>query len=227
MRVVEIFSSLQGEGPWVGERQIFIRFGGCNLHCDYCDEPHTIPLDAGREMCLGEIQNHVLGLQARRLHSWVSLTGGEPLLQAARLGSLLPWLKEQGLRVYLETNGTLSRALACVLEWVDVVAMDLKLPSATERECWLPHEDCLKLAGKKAFVKVVLTEASQEGEWERVLKLVSGVTPVPTLILQPATPTAGAAAPHPGQVLRWFQEARLKLPDARLGFQWHPLWGMP
>src|SRR5258706_12339610 len=40
-RLVEIFASVQGEGPWVGERQLFVRFLGCNLDCVYCDAPET------------------------------------------------------------------------------------------------------------------------------------------------------------------------------------------
>ena len=36
-KINEIFSSIQGEGPIVGYKQLFIRFCGCNLHCDYCD----------------------------------------------------------------------------------------------------------------------------------------------------------------------------------------------
>lgn len=39
--LVEIFSAIQGEGPYVGERQIFLRLGGCDLRCRFCDSKHT------------------------------------------------------------------------------------------------------------------------------------------------------------------------------------------
>src|SRR5438046_7733089 len=39
--LVEVFASVQGEAPWVGERQLFVRFLGCNLDCTYCDSPET------------------------------------------------------------------------------------------------------------------------------------------------------------------------------------------
>ena len=45
--LVEVFSSLQGEGSRLGERPVFVRFGGCHRRCDYCDEPDTIPIPSG------------------------------------------------------------------------------------------------------------------------------------------------------------------------------------
>ena len=55
-RVVEVFSSIQGEGVCLGHRQIFVRLGGCNLHCDYCDEPDTIPIPSGEVWTAARLQ---------------------------------------------------------------------------------------------------------------------------------------------------------------------------
>ena len=65
-RVVEVFSSLQGEGIRLGQRQIFVRFGGCNLHCDYCDEPDTIPIPSGELWSAEKLKSEILRLAAER-----------------------------------------------------------------------------------------------------------------------------------------------------------------
>ncbi len=223
-RVVEIFSSLQGEGLRVGERQIFVRFGGCNLHCDYCDEPDTIAIPSGNVWTLGRIKSAVLRLHRRRAHRAISWTGGEPLLHPAILAPLMKWTRELGLENYLETNGTLPRALAAVAPLCDVTAMDVKLPSATGRDTWSAHRDFLAIAPRGTFVKVVLTSRATEAEWRRVIALAREAPCRPPLVLQPATPGFGADAIAPARALRFETLARRVLRDVRVVPQWHHLW---
>ena len=75
-KIKEIFSSIQGEGPLVGYKQLFIRFCGCNLNCNYCDTDFELNFskDFSAEEILEVINKNT------DCHS-VSLTGGEPLLQ--------------------------------------------------------------------------------------------------------------------------------------------------
>jgi len=83
----------------------------------------------------------------------VSITGGEPLMQNEFVGELASEMHGLGLSVHLETNGTLWKELSSVVDHIDVVAMDVKLPSATGRPtCWEVHEKFLKAAGASARV---------------------------------------------------------------------------
>jgi 7-carboxy-7-deazaguanine synthase len=140
-RVVEVFSSIQGEAELIGVRQVFLRFFGCNLRCAWCDSPESLtgPLAPGRveqtpgladfaplpnPAPLDAVLEAVLHL-ARVPHHSVSLTGGEPLLHARFLERLLPELRRRGLPGYLETNGLLPGHLERVVGLVDWIAMDL------------------------------------------------------------------------------------------------------
>ena len=230
--VLEVFSSIQGEGLRLGERQVFVRLGGCNLCCDYCDEPGSIPLSAGRPWDEGRLRSEIESLERVRRHVSVSWTGGEPLLHAAALPPLLEWARERGLQNYLETNGTIPAALRALAPWIDQVAMDLKLPSATGAQTWRAHEEFLRVMPEKTFTKVVVTSKTTPEEWARMLELVAAAgTP---LVLQPATPApstrepgAVVGPPAPERVLELLLAARARLRDVRLIPQWHPLWGMP
>ncbi|NNN05942.1 MAG: 7-carboxy-7-deazaguanine synthase QueE [Elusimicrobia bacterium] len=222
-RVVEVFSSLQGEGAYVGERQIFVRLGGCNLHCDYCDEPDTIAIPSGTVWSAERVKKAIIFLTTQRTHRSVSWTGGEPLLHPAFLKSMMAWARTRGLKNYLETNGTLPNALRALAPLCDVVAMDVKLPSATGRETWKAHREFLSVAPRGTFVKVVLTARSTEAEWRRVLALMHAAPRVP-LVLQPATPGFGADAISPARCLSFETRARRVLRDVRVVPQWHHLW---
>ena len=102
----EIFASLQGEGPSAGMPVAFLRLSRCNLACTWCDTAYTWNFDAYDRkqnqltLEITDVAQRILALNQNRL----VITGGEPLLQAARLAQLLELLPD--MRVEIETNGT-------------------------------------------------------------------------------------------------------------------------
>ena len=195
-RISEIFSSLQGEGTHMGERHLFIRFEECHIHCEYCDE-----LDKpGRPMTLDEVVKTVEPLEKEEgPHSFVSLTGGEPLLYVNFLSPLLLRLKALGLRIYLETNGILWQALEQVMGWCDLIAMDLKPASVTQEKSFLKeHRKFLELARtKEVFIKMILSKEIDLPEFQDLIELVRDVAPKTPVILQPVSPVRMTAGlPH-------------------------------
>ncbi|MBI5630292.1 MAG: 7-carboxy-7-deazaguanine synthase QueE [Elusimicrobia bacterium] len=226
-RIVRIFSSLQGEGLYLGQRQIFVRFGGCNLHCDYCDEPETIPIPSGALWSRSQVEEKIAALAKEKRPEAVSWTGGEPLLHVPFLKPMMAWARGKGFRNYLETNGTRVGALRQVAGLCDVVAMDVKLPSATGRQTWSEHLEFLRIAPKNTFVKVVLTSRSTPAEWRQVIRLMQEGSPDVTLVLQPATPRLGVEPVAPELAIRFLRQARALLKDVRIIPQWHPVWGLP
>lgn len=104
LHVVEIFPTLQGEGPFVGQPSVFVRLGGCNLACTFCDTE----FERFEAMPLGSIVGDIMQ-QAAGLRDLVVITGGEPLRQ--NIAPLCEALLAAGFRVQIETNGTLWRPL--------------------------------------------------------------------------------------------------------------------
>ncbi len=109
LKVQEIFPTLQGEGPHTGMESVFIRLGGCNLACDFCDTE----FESFSEMSVDDILDEVedLSEDGRKL---VVITGGEPLRQ--NIIPLCESLLEGGYQPQIETNGTLWRELPEAVE---------------------------------------------------------------------------------------------------------------
>jgi 7-carboxy-7-deazaguanine synthase len=249
--IVEIFSSIQGEGLLVGERQVFLRFAGCNLCCVYCDTPgaQEVPTSARLERTAGrqdfeeapsamtsaEVTDAVRRLVRPQpgLHHSVALTGGEPLLQAAFLADLLPRLGDLGLGAYLETNGTRAEELPAVIAHLDVVCADLKLPSATQQPpMWGAHElFLLTMAAHEDparldFVKCIISAETTPDEITRAARLIAGINPALPLILQPVTPTRpDVHPPAPRQALQLQAVAKEHLSHVRIIPQTHRVGG--
>ncbi len=180
-RINEIFESIQGEGLYLGEPQLFVRFFGCNLRCRYCDTWQEVFFEYTPQELIEEIFLH-----GEAFHS-ISFTGGEPLLQAHFLREVLQLTASNGYRNYLETNGMLYEELRLVIGSVDIVAMDMKLPSATGMgPLWGFHEKFLKIASlKEVFVKAVVSAATPQTEMHQACQIIARVNPSALLVLQP------------------------------------------
>lgn len=109
LSVKTIFKTLQGEGPYAGWPSIFIRLGGCNLACRFCDTD----FENFDEMSIGSIIEQVQCLrineQKQKVINLIVITGGEPLRQNIR--PLCEQLLSLNLTVQIETNGTLYQNL--------------------------------------------------------------------------------------------------------------------
>lgn len=232
----EIFLSFQGEGTQVGRRQLFLRLSGCNLRCRYCDTPDSLEREKtcrvhGIDGSVRELPNPLSAetvvaavrplLDADGPVDGTALTGGEPLLQAEFLSTLLAsgdWPRP----VLLETNGMLPESLRAVLPLIDVVSMDIKLPSNSgERGFWDQHARFLALAGDKAYVKVLVDAETDLVEVERAAAIVGDRAAV---YLQPITSGGGAVvAIGATDLQRFFSTARRHAADVRVLPQTHKM----
>jgi organic radical activating enzyme len=246
--VLEVFSTFQGEGPRVGERQVFVRLAGCDLRCAFCDTPESYPTprhsriqvhpDAPDEerppnpLAVSDVVAAVGRLdRPRGLHAAVSITGGEPLLHPDAVRAIAVGARDLGLRVHVETGGHRPRETALVLDAVDEMSPDLKLASATgEPTPWRAHAETFRLleaAGKALCVKAVVGRETAEAEVAEAARFCREHLPSAPFVLQPATPYgAGPAAPSAELLARLHGAARREHPDVRVIPQVHRMLGV-
>ena len=181
-KISEIFESIQGEGLYFGERQLFVRFFGCNLKCKFCDTKQDVFIECDLRQLFGKVMAY------KGKYRFISFTGGEPLLQVDFLKQIMELTHKSNFKNYLETNGTLAEALAEIIEYVDIISMDLKLPSSTgiKENLWLKHRKFLKVASKKdTFLKAVISEGTTEEDLYVAINLIRESGKGMVLVLQP------------------------------------------
>ena len=183
IKIREIFTSIQGEGPYVGQKHIFVRFCKCNLNCAYCDTDFNS--QNAKDYNIDDLALNLADNDAEV----ISFTGGEPLLELDFLKEFLSEYKSKlNKKIYLETNGTLYKNLAQIIDYIDIISMDIKLQSATgQKNLFFENEEFLKIAQKKeTFIKVVFDENISDDEIEKTTTLAKKYNTL--LILQPKMP---------------------------------------
>lgn len=148
--VSEVFGpTIQGEGPYAGRVAWFVRLGGCNLSCSWCDSAYT--WDAQRFDLRHEIQMTPVPEVLARIppSSLVILTGGEPLLHQNRPAwrALCDGLRARDCTLHVETNGTIAPS-AATRDSVQTFVVSPKLKNAG------PHRENADPALRTAWVEV-------------------------------------------------------------------------
>ncbi len=240
--ISELFSSIQGEGFLAGRRQVFIRLTECNLDCGYCDTSYekaatyrveTKPgsgafLELPQPLSLSTVSNLLVEWTTALpgAHHSISLTGGEPLLCADVLIDWLPELRKQ-LPIHLETNGTLTAPLEQVVEQIDYISMDMKLPSTagcSGQQLWERHDLFLRVAqASTVSVKVVVGDATPHAEIRQVCDIIASVDPAIPLFLQPLSLSCGTIGISGSHLLGLQEVAASQLSDVRVIPQMHKL----
>ena len=191
--IIEIFSSFQGEGLLIGERQIFVRFAGCNLDCNYCDTNDSKLAKSGKlmtpEMVTEEI-NKILTPDCKT----ISFTGGEPSLYPDFINEVG---KNFNLNIMLETNGTLPDNID-LIDKLNIVSLDIKLPEHFDGdfddEIFLNEIKSLNLLMAKSinvYCKVVILPSTKIKSFKEVVeKLSENISSKSNLkiIIQPSSP---------------------------------------
>ena len=154
MRLIEIFYSIQGEGPAMGRPATFVRLAGCNLRCQGCDTDDR----PRKELSPAEVIESIRS-------PMVVITGGEPTMQMEELSQLISLLHSQGIEIHIETNGT-NPIAEDILEKIHCAVVSPKRGSDYHLDFWAEK--------KNVHLKFVLGKAS----WCWTTELLREIAPV-------------------------------------------------
>ena len=238
----EIFVSFQGEGAHVGRRHLFVRLAGCNIRCTYCDTPDSLErtpryavhwspdrtTHGANPISAAELHQIVVSMLVQEAPiDALALTGGEPLAQADFLAEFLG-RGPLSVPVLLETNGVLSHRLPEVLPWIDIISMDIKLPSNShERPFWEEHTAFLALSrAKDLYVKILVDQDTAESEVKQAAALLAPIEPAVAAFIQPIVDARGTPQLDANRLTELFLVARRQHPSVRVLPQTHKLMGL-
>ncbi len=161
--IVETFHSVQGEGYWTGVNAFFIRLGGCDVHCPWCDTKHSWNPSRHPQQSTAE-----LTIAAKAVNPAITvITGGEPLMHD--LFPLTTQLKNAAMRVHLETSG--AHPFSGEFDWVTFSPKQFKAPHrsiyyhANELKVVVTNEYDLKWAEQQAALVPESTLCYLQPEW--------------------------------------------------------------
>ena len=197
VKLSEIFTSIEGEGVLFGTKTMFVRLAGCPLKCHWCDTPYAIPMDSGGSFSSEEVKQMIAEELLPNTYK-VNFTGGEPLVQHEAVIELAQFVREKGIKTYLESACYDSARFAKVLPYIDICKIEFKLRDSkvVDEKSYptlLKNEmECFRMAveaGKKPYIKVVVTNSSSLLEFESLIKSVRAIAKpndIAGFIIQPS-----------------------------------------
>ncbi len=166
IRISEIFGpTIQGEGHLIGQPTVFVRTGGCDFRCDWCDTRYAVEpqfKDQWIAMTTAQVLQRILSLA--RAPILVTLSGGNPALQP--LGDLISRGKQAGYHFSIETQGSVAR------DWfnlLDTLVLSPKPPSSGMNNDWNKVEQCIEMAGNADIQFKIVVADDEDFEFAREL----------------------------------------------------------
>ena len=229
-RVSEIFTSIEGEGIFVGKKTLFIRFSGCHLKCRWCDTKYALPLDSGTEYQMDEIEDLII----RELQPFtykVNFTGGEPLLQTDAVIKLADFIKKQtNLKTYIESSCFDSELFSKVLPYIDICKIEFKTDDSkvVENEVYdsllLNEIKCLELAvesNKTTYIKIVVTNSTNLESFKNLVYNISKKIKPSDILGFIIQPSHGVDQPTVNKLLVTYDIVQPMFPEVRIIPQLH------
>ena len=224
MKVMEIFSTIQGEGLFSGAVTLFVRTAGCSLRCPECDTKYAWENKDIAEVGAPFVIDQILDICARPRH--ICITGGEPFEQPkSDLFNLLQifhgWVGRRGLQsVVIETNGAqdVSWLFGKPFRPITHLSVDYKLPSSGKQDSMI-FSNFTKL-GSTDVIKFICANPDDVAFAGGILqKLAGNVESCPVILFHSL---GGQPANFlPRMILGW--EGLLERFDIRVGVQLHKL----
>jgi len=197
LRIAEIFGpTIQGEGALIGEPTVFVRTGGCDYRCSWCDSLHAVDTAFRHDwaaMTTEAVWDRVRTLSGGRPLT-VSLSGGNPAIQDFAL--LIAQGRAAGYRFACETQGSIAKPWFADL---DTLVLSPKPPSSSETVDWNAFTACFEAAqdGPKVVLKIVIFD-EVDYDWARA---VADRYPTLPLYLQPGNAEVDPDLPVDPQTL--------------------------
>lgn len=166
LRIAEIFGpTIQGEGALIGAPTVFVRAGGCDYRCSWCDSLHAV--DTAFRHTWASMPTDAVWAEVLRLSGGkpltISLSGGNPAIQD--FSQLIVMGQAQGYRFACETQGSIARSWFANL---DMLILSPKPPSSQEIVDWAAFDACLLAAqgAGQIVIKIVIFDDA-DYDWAR------------------------------------------------------------
>lgn len=229
-RVSEIFTSIEGEGIFVGKKTLFIRLSGCHLKCRWCDTKYALPLDSGTDYQIDEIKDLIIK-ELRPFTYKVNFTGGEPLLQTEAVIELADFIKKQtNLKTYIESSCFDSELFSKVLPYIDICKIEFKTDDSkvVEDEEYdnliLNEIKCLELAvgsNKATYIKIVVTNSTNLESFKNLVYSISKKIKPSDILGFIIQPSFGIDQPTVNMLLDTYDVVQPMFPEVRIIPQLH------
>jgi organic radical activating enzyme len=229
-RVSEIFTSIEGEGIFVGKKTLFIRLSGCHLKCRWCDTKYALPLDSGNDYQIDEIKDLIIK-ELQPFTYKVNFTGGEPLLQTEAVIELADFIKKQtNLKTYMESSCFDSELFSKVLPYIDICKIEFKTDDSkvVEDEEYdnliLNEIKCLGLAvesNKATYIKIVVTNSTNLESFKNLVYSISKKIKPSDILGFIIQPSFGIDQPTVNKLLDTYDIVQPMFPEVRIIPQLH------